>query len=154
MSHKYKHLGHGMCRGARWTDRVWPIMRGARSLQGCADSCGRTRGCTAFDISEVGNPLAVTLFQILYLILDVQGHDCMLYGHKHPVPAPGVPGECYTVPGAAYVEEVHREAAESAVRRPSIMQEEEEEDTGVGEKIDTTTTYLHLGYQYFIFQRK
>ena len=98
--------------------------------------------------------MAVTLFQI-YLLLDVQGHDCMLYGHKHPVPAPGVPGECYTVPGAAYVEEVHREAVETAVRRPSIMQEEEEEDTGVGEEI---TYILHTPapgiYQYFIFQRK
>ena len=64
----------------------------------------------------------------------------MLYGHKHPVPAPGVPGECYTVPGAAYVEDVHREAVETAVRRPSIMQEEEEEDTGVGEEIVITYT--------------
>ena len=117
VKHKYKHLGHGMCRGAKWTDRKWPIMRGKKSLQDCANSCGRTRGCTAFDVSGGSD-----------------SSDCMLYGHKHPVPAPGVPGECYTVPGAVYVEEVHQ-AQPSPASRPRILQEEDEDYTNIGRRL-------------------
>ena len=106
-----------MCRGAKWTDRKWPIMRGKKSLQDCANSCGRTRGCTAFDVSGGS-----------------EGSDCMLYGHKHPVPAPGVPGECYTVPGAVYVEEVHQ-AQPSPASRPRILQEEDEDYTNIGRRL-------------------
>lgn len=115
VTHKYKHLGYGMCRGAKWTDRKWPIMRGLKTLQQCANSCGRTKGCTAFDITKE----------------ESGKFDCMLYGHKHPVPAPGVPGECYTIPGAVYVEEVHQ-APEVTTRRPSILDEDEEDYTNIG----------------------
>merc|ERR1712106_831308 len=85
VTHKFKHLGHGLCRGAKWTDKKWPVLRGMKTLQQCANSCGRKKGCTSFDISKE----------------DGKNFDCMLYGHKHPVPAPGVPGECYSLPGAA-----------------------------------------------------
>ena len=117
VKHKYKHLGYGMCRGAKWTDRVWPIMRGPRSLQECANSCGRTKGCIAFDVSggqSSGKP------------------DCMLYGHRHPVPAPGVPGDCYTIPGAVFIEEVHPEEDEVGSRRAAILNEDQEEETNIG----------------------
>ena len=115
VKHKHKHLGYGMCRGAKWTDRIWPLMRGYKTLQECANSCGRTKGCTAFDISKE----------------DSGRFDCMLYGHKHPVPAPGVPGDCYTIPGAVYVEEVHEEE-KAPLRRPSILDEDEEDYTNIG----------------------
>ena len=117
VKHKYKHLGYGMCRGAKWTDRVWPIMRGPRSLQECANSCGRTKGCIAFDVSGG------------------QGsgkQDCMLYGHRHPVPAPGVPGDCYTIPGAVFIEEMHPEEEEVTSRRAAILNEDQEEETNIG----------------------
>lgn len=120
VKHKYKHLGYGMCRGAKWTDRVWPIMRGPRSLQECANSCGRTRGCISFDVSGG------------------QGSDkpdCMLYGHRHPVPAPGVPGDCYTIPGAVFIEEMHPEEKEVASRRAAILNEDQEEETNI-EKVE------------------
>ena len=118
VTHKYKHLGYGMCRGAKWTDRIWPIMRGMKTLQECANSCGRTMGCIAFDITKEENGK----------------YDCMLYGHKHPVPAPGVPGECYTLPGAVYVEEVHQ-TKETSKSHERIMYEDEEDFTGV-EKVE------------------
>ena len=44
VKHKYEYLGHGMCRGPKWTNQKWPILRGNKSLQDCANSCGRTRG--------------------------------------------------------------------------------------------------------------
>ena len=109
-----------MCRGAKWTDRKWPIMRGLKTLQQCSNSCGRTKGCTAFDITKE----------------ESGKFDCMLYGHKHPVPAPGVPGECYTIPGAVYVEEVHQ-APEMTSRRSGelILDEDEEDYTNIGKQI-------------------
>jgi len=114
VTHKFKHLGHGMCRGAKWTDKKWPVLRGMRTLQECANSCGRKKGCTAFDISKE----------------DAGQFDCMIYGHKHPVPAPGVPGECYALEGAVYVEEVHEEE-ETPIRRPSILDEDDEDYTDI-----------------------
>merc|ERR1712106_852530 len=114
VTHKFKHLGHGMCRGAKWTDKKWPVLRGMRTLQECANSCGRKKGCTAFDISKK----------------DEEHFDCMLYGHKHPVPAPGVPGECYSLVGAMYIEETH-EIEETPTRRPSILDEDDEDFTNI-----------------------
>ena len=116
VKHQYKYLGHGMCRGPNWTNQKWPILRGRKSLQDCANSCGRTVGCTAFDVSRMED-----------------GHfDCMIYGHKHPVPAPGVPGDCYTVPGAIYVEEKPLKDDLAKERRSSILDEAEEEHTNIG----------------------
>ena len=129
MAHKFTHLGHGMCRGAKWTDKKWPVLKGMRTLQECANSCGQKKGCTAFDISKE----------------DEKHFDCMLYGHKHPVPAPGVPGECYALAGAIFVEAV-REAEEIPTRRPSILDEDEEDDTDIREfflnsKISNISTF-------------
>ena len=55
-----------MCRGAKWTDRIWPLMRGYKTLQECANSCGRTKGCTAFDVA----PMQADI------------NECALYGHE------------------------------------------------------------------------
>lgn len=117
VKHQYKHLGRGMCRGPKWTSQKWPIVRGVKSVQDCANSCGRTLGCTAFDLSpRVGG-----------------GEDCTLYGHRSPVPAPGVPGQCYTVPGAVFREEPSlQEDRPAAQRRASILNEVEEEHTNIG----------------------
>ena len=30
---RFKHLGHGMCRGANWQGKKWPVLRGFRTLQ-------------------------------------------------------------------------------------------------------------------------
>merc|ERR1711892_1592672 len=114
VTHKFKHIGHGVCRGAKWTDKKWPVLRGIKTLQQCANSCGRKKGCTSFDISKE----------------DGKNFDCMLYGHKHPIPAPGVPGECYPLPGAAYVEETH-EVEDTPSRRPSILDEDDEDYTNI-----------------------
>jgi len=114
VTHKFKHLGHGVCRGAKWTDKKWPVLRGMKTLQQCANSCGRKKGCTSFDISKE----------------DGKNFDCMLYGHKNPIPAPGVPGECYSLPGAAYVEETH-EVEDTPSRRPSILDEDDEDYTNI-----------------------
>merc|ERR1711892_1388782 len=114
VTHKFKHIGHGVCRGAKWTDKKWPVLRGMKTLQQCANSCGRKKGCTSFDISKE----------------DGKNFDCMLYGHKNPIPAPGVPGECYSLPGAAYVEETH-EVEDTPSRRPSILDEDDEGYTNI-----------------------
>jgi len=114
VTHKFVHLGHGMCRGAKWTDRRWPVVRGLKTLQDCANSCARKTGCTAFDVSKESDGK----------------FDCMLYGHKHPVPAPGVPGECYTLPGAQYVEETHEVEVEQG-RLAAILTEEQEDFTQI-----------------------
>ena len=58
--------------------------------------------------------------------------DCMIYGHKHPVPAPGVRGECYTIPGAIFVEEeLHQNRLEKE-HISSILDEVEEDHTNIG----------------------
>ena len=33
VTHKFSHLGHGMCRGANWQGKRWPVLRGMRTLQ-------------------------------------------------------------------------------------------------------------------------
>ena len=57
-----------MCRGPEWTFGVWPIVKGRKTKQQCAESCAGTKGCLGFDLSE---PKKGTF-------------DCHLYGH-HPV---------------------------------------------------------------------
>lgn len=60
----------------------------------------------------------------------------MLYGHKHPVPAPGVPGECYALVGAKFVaEEPAPEAAATAAAgsRAKILDEDDEDYTNIRE---------------------
>ena len=57
-----------MCRGPEWTFGVWPIVKGRKTKQQCAEACAGTKGCLGFDLSE---PKKGTF-------------DCHLYGH-HPV---------------------------------------------------------------------
>jgi hypothetical protein len=103
----YKHLGHGMCRGANWQGKKWPVLRGFRTLQECANACKKKKGCTSFDTSSP----------------DGSKFDCMLYGHKNAIPAPGVPGECYSLLGAQYVPEP--EESPKAESRAKILDEED-----------------------------
>jgi hypothetical protein len=60
----------------------------------------------------------------------------MLYGHKHAVPAPGVPGECYALVGATFVAEELAVAAkatepETARSRAKILDEDQEDYTNI-----------------------
>merc|ERR1719334_143718 len=115
-THDFTYIGHGMCRGANWQDKKWPKVMGLKSLQECANSCGRKKGCTSFDISKQ----------------DGDEFACFLYGHKNPVPAPGVPGECYSLLGAVYIEEEHEEE-DILARKPSILDEDEEDFTDIND---------------------
>ena len=80
----FELLGVGMCRGEGWQRGRWPIGRGERSLQECANACAAKAGCTAFDLSHQ------------YGEKDHED-ECLLYGHKKVAPASGVPGRCYVV---------------------------------------------------------
>ena len=75
-------LGRGRCRGPGWTYGKWPILRGFRTAQDCAEICSRTRGCTAFDLSDEQ---------------DDGKFDCTLYGHEKLLVASGVVGTCYII---------------------------------------------------------
>ena len=77
-----------MCRGANWQENDWPVQKGIKTLQECANSCGRVTGCTSFDTSQP----------------EGDKFECNLYGHKNAVPASGVPGLCYSLKGAKYIE--------------------------------------------------
>ena len=75
-------VGRGRCRGPGWTYGMWPLVRGFRTAQDCAETCARTRGCTAFDLSDEQSDGTL---------------DCTLYGHEKLVVASGVPGTCYVL---------------------------------------------------------
>ena len=79
----FRHLGTGLCRGQDWqgVSSSWPKVKGRKSLQDCANSCAGKSGCTAFDVSQP----------------EKKKFECVLYGHSHPEPASGVPGDCYQV---------------------------------------------------------
>ena len=57
----------------------------------------------------------------------------MLYGHKHAVPAPGVPGECYALVGATFVAEEPAVVVETmaASSRAKILDEDDEDYTNI-----------------------
>ena len=80
----FELLGEGMCRGEGWQRGRWPIGRGEKTLQQCANACAGKAGCTAFDLSHQ------------YGEKDHED-ECLLYGHKKVAPASGVPGRCYVV---------------------------------------------------------
>ena len=61
-------MGKGMCRGAGWQFGVWPIEKGFRGKEKCAESCARTVGCLAFDISPSDRKRGK--------------NECLLYGHR------------------------------------------------------------------------
>ena len=75
-------LGRGRCRGPGWTFGVWPLVRGFRTAQNCAETCARTRGCTAFDLIEEQSDGTF---------------GCTLYAHQKLVVASGVPGTCHVL---------------------------------------------------------
>ena len=61
-------LGTGMCRGSGWQFGVWPIEKGFKEKEKCAESCARTVGCIAFDISPSDRKRGK--------------NECLLYGHR------------------------------------------------------------------------
>ncbi len=44
-------LGTGRCRGSGWTVKKWPVLKGYKTAQDCAEACAKRKGCTAFDVS-------------------------------------------------------------------------------------------------------
>ncbi len=71
-----------MCRGSGWTFGVWPIIKGYKNRDKCAEACVTTSGCLAFDISPA----------------EKKGKEqCTLYGHRGVRSAPQVPGECFSL---------------------------------------------------------
>ena len=62
----FELLGEGMCRGEGWQRGRWPIGRGERSLQECANACAAKAGCTAFDLSHQGLNSMENWLQIWY----------------------------------------------------------------------------------------
>jgi hypothetical protein len=71
-----------VCRGRKWTFGVWPIIKGYKDKEKCAQSCAKTSGCLAFDITKA----------------KAKGKtQCHLYGHRGVKTATGVPGECFSL---------------------------------------------------------
>ena len=100
-------LGKGRCRGKGWTFKKWPVLKGFKSAQDCAEACAKRKGCTAFDLSDAQPD---------------QTFDCALYGHPKVAPASGVPGTCYVLsdrPGAV---------PEHLGMGPVVEEEEDEEE--------------------------
>ena len=81
-------LGKGRCRGPGWTVRMWPVLKGYKTAQDCAEACAKRKGCTAFDVSNTQADKTM---------------DCVLYGHKRVAPASGVPGTCYILSDKPYI---------------------------------------------------
>ncbi len=48
----FKYLGQGACRGEGWSGHGWPKDMGRVTFQECADLCGGSKSCRAFDVSE------------------------------------------------------------------------------------------------------
>ena len=110
-------LGKGRCRGPGWTFKKWPVLKGFKTAQGCAEACARRKGCTAFDVSDSQPD---------------NTFDCALYGHVKVAPASGVPGTCYVLsdkPGAvpqyigsnAVLEEEEEDEEELEIKGPVHM---------------------------------
>merc|ERR1719310_2406259 len=99
-------LGKGRCRGPGWTFKKWPVLKGYKSAQECAEACARRKGCTAFDVSDSQPD---------------NTFDCALYGHVKVAPASGVPGTCYVLsdkPGAV----------PQHIGANAVLEEEEEDE--------------------------
>ena len=76
-------VGLGRCRGQGWQADGFPKDLGRKSVQDCSVSCQKTKGCTAFDLSNE----------------EANKFDCFLFGHKDVVPAfsQSMSGACYTI---------------------------------------------------------
>ncbi len=74
-------LGKGMCRGARWSDGIWPVEEGRKTQKQCAEACAGTKGCLAFDLTHEQKGM----------------FDCLLYGHNPVRPAVQTKGECFSL---------------------------------------------------------
>ena len=48
---KFKIIGKGLCRGPNWQAGKWPVDKGTKTRQICANSCRNRKGCVAFDLS-------------------------------------------------------------------------------------------------------
>ena len=103
-------IGPGLCRGSGWQGGKWPVDKGVRSAQECADACASKKGCTAFDLSPKGNKFG-----------------CFLYGHKDVEPARALKGQCYTYKGNPHTEELAKEE-----HLDEIEDQEDEEDKDQG----------------------
>ena len=104
-------LGKGRCRGPGWTVKKWPVLKGYKTAQDCAEACAKRKGCTAFDVSDAQAD---------------KTFDCVLYGHKKVAPASGVPGTCYVL-------------SDKPGKLPEgLSQEEEEEDDENEEELEIT----------------
>ena len=77
----YTKIGSGVCRGPGWQDNGFPKHLGRKSVQDCSSSCEKTKGCTAFELSQE----------------DKKSFSCLLFGHKNIVPASSqsLTGACY-----------------------------------------------------------
>ena len=48
---KFKLIGKGQCRGPNWQFGKWPVDKGTKTRQKCANVCKKRPGCVAFDLS-------------------------------------------------------------------------------------------------------
>lgn len=53
-------------------------------MKDCAESCKKTKGCVAFDLSNK----------------EGDKYDCLLLGHKDVLPASGLAAKCFIIRGA------------------------------------------------------
>eukprot|EP00096_Caligus_rogercresseyi_P016521 TRINITY_DN920_c0_g1_i3.p1 TRINITY_DN920_c0_g1~~TRINITY_DN920_c0_g1_i3.p1 ORF type:complete len:1395 (-),score=386.10 TRINITY_DN920_c0_g1_i3:125-4309(-) len=80
---EYKALGKGLCRGANWSDTIWPKIGSLVSNEKeCFLQCKERATCTAFDVSPSAGKL-----------------NCFMYGHGEVQPASALSGDCYRMKG-------------------------------------------------------
>merc|ERR1712198_688100 len=98
----------GRCRGQGWQDNGFPKDVGKKNVQECSTSCQKTKGCSAFDLSNEEN----------------KKFDCLLFGHKHVIPASSqsMSGACYTMgTSASAIEEMLRIMKKLKKRKRMMM---------------------------------
>ena len=90
---KFTLIGKGQCRGPLWTSAKWPVDKGTKIRQKCANACKNRKGCVAFDLSP---PEANEDKE------DVKKGElqCNLFGHAEIIPATALKGNCYRLSGA------------------------------------------------------
>ena len=79
---------------------------------GCARSCRAKKHCTSFDLSgkQIGTK-----------------QKCLLYHHKHPAPASGVPGNCYLLHRMDEKEIKHKLEAAQHLEQPKQKTQKKEQ---------------------------